>query len=296
MRNLTRILTAAILILATAAAAAAQDEDVIRVDSSLVILNASISDRSGRMVSGIAEKEFKVYEDGVEQDIELFETSESPFAAVILFDTSGSMLTRFGVARMTAINFMQGLRPTDTAAIYRFSGQVKVIQDFTQSQFINDRLFDLSPGGMTYMFDAIVRAAKDLSARPEKRRAIIVLSDGQDTGSGASSKKALNAALAANATIYTVDLTTFEGNVRDQNVGVLRDLAEKSGGTFIQVKSGQVLRDSLDDVVQELGAQYTLGYSPKNTASKKKWREIEVVVSRPNLKIRTRKGYSIEGK
>jgi VWFA-related protein len=291
-----RTLTAALVILAAVLGAFAQDDDVIRVDSSLVVLNVSISDKNGRGVSGIKEKEFTVYEDGVGQDLELFETSEAPFAAIVLFDTSGSMMTRMGVARMAAINFMQGLRPTDTTAIYRFDADIKVVQDFSQSQFVSDRLFELSANGQTHMNDAIVRAAKDLAARPENRKAIIVLSDGEDTGSNASSKKALNAALAANATIYTVDLTTFEGNVRGQNTAVLKDLAEKSGGFFIQVKNGQVLRDSLERVVQELGTQYTLGYSPKESKSKKKWREIEVVVSRPNLNIRTRKGYSTEGK
>lgn len=296
MNFAARTFAAAVLILAAAFGAFAQDDDVIRVDSSLVILNASITNKSGRSVSGIAEKEFKVYEDGVEQTLELFETSEAPFAAIILIDTSGSMVARMGVARMAAINFLQGLRPTDTTAIYRFDGEVKVVQDFSQSQFISDRLFELDANGLTYMNDAIVRAAKDLATRPERRKAVIVLSDGEDTGSSASAKKAMNAAMAANATIYTVDLTTFEGNVRGQNTAVLKDLAEKSGGFFIQVKNGQILRDSLERVVQELGTQYTLGYSPKESKSKKKWREIEVVVSRPNLNIRTRKGYNVEEK
>src|SRR5690606_10550367 len=134
-----RTLTAAAVIFAAVFCAVAQDDDVIRVDSSLVVLNASITDKSGRSVSGIAQKEFTIYEDGVEQDIELFETSESPFAAIILFDTSGSMMTRMGVARMAAINFLQGMRPADAAAIYRFDGEVKIVQDFSQNQVISDR-------------------------------------------------------------------------------------------------------------------------------------------------------------
>jgi len=273
---------------------AAQDDDVIKVDSSLVILNAAISDKAGHNVPGIKEKEFKVLEDGVEQQIELFETSDTPFAAIVLFDTSGSMEDRLTLARTAAINFLQGLRPDDVAAVYKFDRNITTIQDFSQSQFISDKMFDLSARGITVLNDAIYKAAKDLEARPEKRKAIIVLSDGEDTGSNASAKKALNAALAANATIYTVDLTTWEGNTRGQNTAVLKDFAEKSGGFFIAVKNGQVLRDSLESVIQELGTQYTLGYSPKETNSKKKWRSIEVVISRPNLTIRTRKGYNVE--
>ena len=296
MHNISRAFIALILFLTAVMVVTAQDDDVIKVDSSLVILNAAISDKAGHNVAGIAEKEFKVFEDGVEQQLELFETSEAPFAAIVLFDTSGSMENRMSVARSAAINFLQGLRPNDVAAIYKFDRNISTVQDFSQSQFISDRLFDLSAYGITVLNDAILQAAKDLEKRPEKRKAIIVLSDGEDTGSNASAKKALNAALAANATIYTVDLTTFEGNTRGQNTAVLKDFAEKSGGFFIAVKNGQVLRDSLESVIQELGTQYTLGYAPKESGSKKKWRSIEVVVSRPNLTIRTRKGYNVEPK
>ncbi len=296
MQKFSRAFITIILFLAAAGVVVAQDDDVIKVDSSLVIVNVAITDKAGRNVHGIKQNEFKVLEDGVEQDLELFETSDAPFAAIVLLDTSGSMENRLTLARSAAINFLKGLRYGDVTAIYKFDRNVSTVQDFSQSQFINDRIFDLRARGITVLNDAIYKAAKDLEARPEKRKAIIVLSDGEDTGSNASSKKALNAALAANATIYTVDLTTWEGNTRGQNVAVLKDFAEKSGGFFIAVKNSLVLRDSLENVVKELSTQYTLGYAPKESTSKKSWRSIEVVVSRPNLKIRTRKGYNAEKK
>src|SRR5690606_22129925 len=135
---------------------------------------------------------------------------------------------------------------------------------------------------------------EELAKRPEKRRAIIVLSDGEDTGSGRSASKALKAALAADATIYTIDMTTLGGPSRGQNREILKKFATQSGGVFIPVRSGSVFRESLRNVVEELGTQYTLGYSSTNTKKDGSWRAVELIVKRPNLTIRTRKGYNAE--
>jgi VWFA-related protein len=158
---------------------------------------------------------------------------------------------------------------------------------------VSEKLFDLKADGMTALNDAIFQAAKDLGDRPEKRRAIIVLSDGMDTYSGRSADKALKAALAVNALIYTVDMsaTDTNGKERAQNQGVLRNFAEKTGGTFISTPGGIAMRDAFRKIVAELGSQYTISYQPKNTAKDGKWRAIEVRIAKPNLSIRTRKGY-----
>jgi len=146
---------------------------------------------------------------------------------------------------------------------------------------------------VTALNDAVYQAANDLSGRPEKRRAIIVLSDGADTFSGKSADKALKAAQEAHALIYTVDMSAVEtsGRERAQNQGVLRNFAEKTGGTFISTPGGVAMRDALKKIVEELGVQYTIAYQPKNIAKDGKWRTIEVRVAKPNLTIRSRKGY-----
>lgn len=276
----------------------AQDDDdnVISIDSSIVVLNAIVQDSSGRHVSGLQQKQFKVFENGKEQEISFFAAEETPFAAVILIDTSGSMEERVSMARSAAINFLDGIRADDNVSIYRFDSKVTLVQDFSGSRDIEQAIFDLKADGMTALNDAIFKAASELAPRPEKRRAIVVISDGEDTFSKRSASKALKAALDANAVVYTVDMSsmTASGNRRAQNQAVLRDFAEKSGGKFIAAPGGAAMRDAFKSIVDELSLQYTLGYQPTITRKDGKWRTIELRVARPNLSVRTRKGYMKE--
>jgi Ca-activated chloride channel family protein len=273
---------------------AQNDDDVITVDSSIVVLNATITDTAGKAVRGLDRKFFSVFEDGQEQKIASFETEETPFAAVILLDTSGSMEERVSLARSAAIQFLDGLRANDNAAIYNFDSKIDEVQGFSSTRDINDHVFDLKARGMTLLNDAIAKAAQVLSKRPEKRRAIIVLSDGADTMSKLSSEKALKAALLVSATIYSVDMAGVDTGIaeRMQNRGVLKNFADKTGGRYIETPGGAAMRDAFKQIVEELGQQYTIAYQPSNQTKDGKWRAIELRVSRANLAVRTRKGYN----
>lgn len=269
----------------------AQDEEIIKVESSLVVLNATITDSAGNSVNALKQDEFKLLQDGKEQKIAFFEAQKTPFAAVILIDTSGSMESRVSLARSAAMNFLDGLRTEDVASIYSFDTKVSLIQEFSNSRDIAYNAYDLKAYGYTVLNDAIFKAAEELSNRAEKRRAIIVLSDGMDTKSDKSADKALKAALTANATIYTVDMSGVDtgGRERMQNQGALKNFAEKSGGKFIATPGGPAMREAFKKIVGELGTQYTLGFQPETNDGK--WHTLEVIVARPNLLIRTRKGY-----
>lgn len=271
-----------------------KDDDVLNVDSSLVVLNATITDAAGKPSLGLKQTQFKIYEDGQEQKIDFFEAEKTPFAAVVLIDTSGSMEQRVSMARSAAINFLDGLRADDVTAIYNFDTKVSLVQDFSNSRDIAEKIFDLKADGYTVLNDAIFRAAAELGARPEKRRAIIVLSDGADTKSSQSAGKALKAAIAANATIYTIDMSAVEtgGKGGLQSQSALKNFAEKSGGVFVATPGGAAMRAAFVNIVEELGVQYTLGYQPSNTKKDGKYRTIEIKVAKPNLIIRTRKGYN----
>ena len=294
-RVLSLFLASLFFILSFSVSAFAQDDEdnVVRVDSSTVVLNATITDAAGRHVSGLQQAQFTILENGVEQQISSFAAEDTPFAAVILLDTSGSMEQRISLARSAAIRFLDGLRESDEAEIYNFDTKVSLVQKFSNSRDIVDKVFDLKAYGWTALNDAIYKAAVVLSARPEKRRAIVVLSDGADNRSGYSAEKALKAALAANAVIYTVDMSALNTGQKDrmQNQGALRNFAEKTGGSFISTPGGAALRSAFEQIVQELGVQYTLAYEPRNSMKDGKWRAIELRVAKPNLTIRTRKGY-----
>lgn len=296
-RAATSALSIALLIFIFSASqniSAQEDDPILKVESSTVMLNASIFDNSGKAASGLTQEQFSVFENGVKQTISYFSAAETPFAAVILIDTSGSMESRISMARAAAINFLDGLRENDNAAIYKFASKVELVQEFSGSRDVNESLFEIKADGMTSLNDSIFKAAEELKKRAEKRRAIIVLSDGADTFSGKSADKALKAALEANALIYTVDMSSIETNGKDrmQNQGALKNFAEKSGGKFVATQGGVALRQAFKNIVDELGLQYTLGYEPLNQQKDGKWRAIELRVSRPNLTIRTRKGYT----
>ncbi|HZH29310.1 MAG TPA: VWA domain-containing protein [Pyrinomonadaceae bacterium] len=272
-----------------------QDDEIVRVATDLVVLNVTATGADNQYVHGLERTNFKVYEDGQEQQITNFSREETPFAAALLLDVSGSMEGRISMARSAAIRFLDGLRAEDTAAVYSFHSKVEQVQDFSQSRDLSPLAYNLDAKGQTALHDAIVQAATDLSNRPEKRRAIVVLSDGADTRSAASSDKALAAALAVNATIYTVDMAETRTGTNNLSLaaGVLREYAAKSGGRFVPTPGGKALRDAFGEILEELSNQYTIGYRPTNRLQDGRWRSIEVKVNRPEVKARTRRGYRL---
>ncbi|PYS74907.1 MAG: hypothetical protein DMF73_02490 [Acidobacteria bacterium] len=274
------------------AASAAQDQDdVIRVSTDLVVVNATVLDKDGKFVPRLKRTDFRIFEDGVEQKTASFSAEETPFAAAILLDTSGSMESRLTLGRGAAIRFLDGLRDEDVAAVYNFDVRVQQIQDFSPGRDLPAKAFTLKTRDMTALNDAVVQAAVDLGKREEKRRAIVVLSDGGENSSRASSDKALERALQVGATIYAVNMGE-QGSQRDlQASGILRNFAEKSGGRYIDSPGGQTLRDAFAAIAEELGHQYTIAYRSTNRAHDGKWRLIDLKLSRSDVTVRTRKGY-----
>ncbi len=287
---------ALLLALFVAPSISAQEDDIVRVDTDLVVLNVTVLDKDGQYVPGLKLSDFKVFEEGREVPIKhiwVFGAHEAPFASVILLDTSGSMESRLTLGRSAAIRFLDGLRPEDVAAVYNFDYRIEQIQDFSSTRDLAPMAFNLRAKGMTSLYDAIVQAAESLAQRQEHRKAIVVLSDGMDTQSKASSGKALDAALKANAEIYAVDMSATEGAAtkNHQSALVLKNFAEKTGGRFIPTPGGPALRDAFASIARELGHQYTIAFRPADQARDGRWRSLDVKLSRPELIVRTRKGY-----
>ncbi len=293
----TRLVSLIAILLMTAFVVVAQDDDdVVRVNTDLVVLNLTVTDKAGQYVKALKLSDFKVYEDGVEVQpnmIASFSVQEAPYAAVILLDSSGSMEARFSLARSAAIRFLDGLRPEDVAAVYRFDSKVERVQEFSGGRDLAPMAYAIRAKGMTTLNDAIVEAANTLASRPEQRKAIVILSDGMDTYSKASSEKAVESALAVGASIFAVDMSQVDvgGSARAQAAASLRGFAEKTGGRFIATPGGPALRDAFTGIADELGHQYTIAYRPTNKTRDGKWRTLEVKATREGLTVRTRKGY-----
>ena len=286
----------AILFVSAYAVVAQDDDDVVRVNTDLVVLNLTVTDKAGHYVKALKLSDFKIYEDGVEvqpNSIVSFSLQEAPYAAVVLLDSSGSMEARFSLARSAAIRFLDGLRPEDVAAVYRFDSKVERVQEFSGGRDLAPMAYAIRAKGMTTLNDAIVEAANTLATRTEQRKAIVILSDGMDTYSKASSDKALESALAIGASIFAVDMSQVDiaGSAKQQAAASLRAFAEKTGGRFVATPGGPALREAFSGIADELGHQYTVSYRPTNQKRDGKWRALEVKVQREDLTVRTRKGY-----
>ena len=273
------------------AVAQEQDEELV-LESNLVVMNAVVTDKNGNPVRGLAKDDFILTDNGVTQSIDFFESEENGFAAVILLDVSGSMKARVSLARSAAMRFLLGIRPKDFVSIYSFDSKPRLVQEFSNYKDVSERIYDLKAKGMTAMYDAIRLAASKLEERKEKRRAIIVLSDGADNRSGTSSSKALKAAQRANATVYTVDMSSINtgGGRRAQNKKVLQKFAVKTGGRFVKTPGGFALREAFENIVSELSVTNTLGFYPNGLKQDGKWHKLNLA-SRNGYEIRTREGY-----
>lgn len=273
-----------------------QDDDVIRTNTELVVLNVTVTDKAGQYVPGLKLSDFAIFEDGKQvlpEGISSFDVHESPFASVVLLDTSGSMETRLSLARSAAIRFLDRLRDEDVAAVFKFDSKVEQVQEFSGGRDLAPMAYGVKATGLTTLNDAIVDAAKALADRPEKRKAIVILSDGMDTFSKASADKAIESALAVGATIYAVDMSASNGvGLRNQqSAAVLKGFAEKTGGRFVATPGGPALRDAFANIADELGHQYTIAYRPLNQKHDGKWHKLEVKTSRTELEVRSRKAY-----
>ena len=294
----TRLLSLLALLIASTSIAVAQDDDVIRTDTDLVVLNLTVTDKSGQYVKGLKRSDFKIYVDGVEVQpnaIAGFSFQEAPYAAVLLLDSSGSMEERFTLARSAAIRFLDGLRPEDVAAVYRFDSKVERVQDFSSARDLAPMAYTVRAYGMTTLNDAIVEAANTLASRTEHRKAIVILSDGMDTQSKATSDKAVERALAVGASIYAVDMAQMDvaASRKQSGAPMLKSFAEKTGGRFVATPGGPALRDAFTGIADELGHQYTLSYRPTDQNRDGKWHTLEVKVNREEAKVRTRKGFRV---
>lgn len=268
------------------------EESTLGVETSLVVVNVTIRDRNRLYVPGLTQRNFTILEEKVRQEILSFEDEVNPFAGVILLDASGSMESKLSLVRSACASFVDRLGEGDAFAIYSFGdSKVRLLQDFTEIRDIPDAVWDLRAKGMTTLYDAIVTAAGALDRRPERRRAILIVSDGADTQSQASLDQAIRRAVEAQVVVYAVDLSDGVGDGSRSGAGVLRSLTAKTGGRFFTSPGGSRLREAFEQTIDELRHLYTLTYSPANDRRDGRWRTIEVRVDRPELDIRTREGY-----
>jgi len=288
---------------APAANVPAPQEPAFRSAVDIVSLNVTVTDPAQRYVTDLGQDEFQVFEDGVKQDVTLFNRTNLPIALALLVDTSASMESRLQTAQEAAIGFSHKLRRQDLAEIIDFDSRVVVLQGFTNNAAeLETAIRKTAAGGSTSMYNAIYIALKDLkkavatSTDDIRRQAIVVLSDGEDTSSLLPFEEVLDLAKRSETAIYAIGLRSPESSSSaskgfKEAEFVLRQLSQETGGrSFFPNQIGD-LNSVYGQIAEELSSQYTVGYTSKNPKRDGAWRRVVVRTSRPSTQARTKVGY-----
>ncbi len=275
-------------------------DDVVKLSADLILVNVTVTDADGKYAHGLKLKDFALLEDDAPQAINSFSAEESPFAAAILIDMSGSMEYKFGQVRGAAAAFVERIRDDDQVAVYGFNNKVRQVQEFTNLRDIADAIWDAKAEDRTRLYDCMDEAITALAARPEKRRAILLISDGWDNASAkASFDSAMKRALAAGIVVYSVDLiddNTMNGNSQEalmlrKGRGDMREFAAQTGGRYVHTPQGDGIDDAFGNIVDELRNQYTLTFYSTNKKHDGRWRKLAVTARGKGLSVRARRGY-----
>jgi Ca-activated chloride channel family protein len=277
-----------------------RDDDAVQLHSDLVVVNLIVTDAKGQYARGLTAKDFTIFENDAPQPIDKFLAEETPFAAAILIDTSGSMDYKFGLVRAAAASFIDHIREDDQVAVYGFNDKIKLFQDFSDLHDISEYVWDAKAENHTRLYDCADEAIIALEKRSEKRKAILLISDGWDTTSrSATFASVIKKALALGITMYSIDLvedSARTGSSSDvlglrRGQAEMKEFASQTGGRYVHSPQGDKLEEAFTGIVDELRNQYTITYYPANQKRDGRWRKLNVNVSRAGLTTRTRKGY-----
>lgn len=268
----------------------------------VIRLNVSVTDPRARYVAELREKDFVVFEDGIRQELSLFTHEDLPISLVVMIDTSASMDEKIAAARSAAGRFVKTLRPQDTAQVVQFNDRPKVLQPFTSDQKLLAAAVEKTEvSGPTALHNALYIALKDLDrekkGRELRRRAVVLLSDGEDTASLVNDEQVIDLARRTEINIYAVSLRKPRTSDRGQEnfsqaAHLLTTLARETGGQVHFPNSLSELDAVYDRIAEELRTQYSLGYVSSNKRRDGKWRRIVVrVADREDLLVRHKIGY-----
>lgn len=287
--------------------------DVIRVDSQLVTLNMSVVDRTThRGLLGLTKSDFRLFENGSEQQILQFESSSAPFDLLLLIDLSGSTRDVLKLIRASALRFVDAARPSDRIGVVTFAGSPVIVSPLTLNrQLLHQRInaMDTAPGD-TKLYDATDFAVTQLlqDAKSRRRTAIILMSDGLDNsidgvqgvGSTLPYNDLLKRVQEFDGVLYTLWLNTeyealspldTQPEAFDAGHDRMKEMADTGGGIFYEVERLEDLAGAYERVVADLGTVYSLAYRPLDKTRDGKWRAIRVTVERPSAIARGKRGY-----
>ena len=306
----------ALVLLIPCLAPAQEPEATIKIDVNLVSVLASVRSKSGALINNLQQGDFQIYEDGKEQKIRNFtRETDLPLTLGLLVDTSASQERLLDIERRAASQFFQKvLRQKDEAFLIQFGAESELLQDSTNSPKLLQKGLDqlrlsvplggLHPGPVptmqnqagTVLYDAVYLAANERLRHDVGRKAIVLITDGVDTGSKISRDKSIEAAQKADAIIYSiyyVDRAAYGyGNFGGGGEGELRRMSSETGGQVFHVDNRHPLDDAFREIQDEMRSQYAITYQPPNPNRDGTYHKVEMrIPANKDYKIQARKGY-----
>jgi Ca-activated chloride channel homolog len=269
----------------------------ISLEVDQVVLDVTVQDHDGGFVSGLEKSNFQVYEDGRPQAIEFFHHGDVPVTVGLVIDNSGSMRSKRSQVVIAALAFVQGSYPQDETFVVNFNEKASFGLhsggEFTNSiSQLRNALIQTACAGQTALYDALSVGLQHLKNGHHEKKVLLVISDGGDNASRHKFQDVLTMAQQSNATIYTIGL--YDPENKDQNPKVLKRLAKISGGECFLPSSVSDITNICERIAKDIRNQYTIAYTPSNTARDGRYRTIKVAVKAPHhdkLIVRTREGY-----
>ena len=288
-----------------AAGEPAQGATVFRSGASLVALNVTVTEGK-RLIPGLTLDDFAVYEDGVQQRVQFFESHDIPIDLILLLDTSASMSDKMPVVHEAAVGFLKTLRDADRGAVVTFGDNVNIAQALTSDRtLLEQAVRQTQPRGSTALNNALYVAMKEFARGAQqsgevRRQAIAVLSDGEDTSSLIAFDDVLTMARKSGINIYTICLQNRYSIARvetsrkyfSESDYCMKTLARETGAQSYFPQSVQELKGIYAGISDELSNQYSIGYAPTNWHPDGRFRRIIVrVTAHPEFSPRARLGY-----
>jgi Ca-activated chloride channel family protein len=276
-------------------------DQTINVDVDLVLVNAAISDSKGRMVTGLQQENFRIWEDKVEQKVEYFSSEDTPMSIGLIFDATGSMADKISTARDAATSFLSVGNPDDEYFLVTFSQRATLVEPFTTdiSRLQNHMLFTPAKG-LTPLFDAVYLGLETMKRAKNKRKALLLITDGEDNHSRYSFADIKEFVKEQDVEIFVIGIVNPSGELAPGQSGraTIEDLAQISDGEAFFPESVDQLEDICNKIGLELRNQYLLGYRSTNTAKDGRWRKVRLKINPPkgisSLSVHAKNGYYAE--
>ena len=276
-------------------------DQTINVDVDLVLVNAAVSDSKGRMVMGLQQDNFRIWEDKVEQKVGYFSSEDTPMSIGLIFDATGSMADKISTARDAAASFLRVGNPEDEYFLVTFSQRATLVEPFTTdiSRLQNHMLFTPAKG-LTPLFDAVYLGLETMKTAKNKRKALLLITDGEDNHSRYSFADIKEFVKEEDVEIFVIGIVNPGGDLAPGQSGrvTIEDLAQIGDGEAFFPDSVDQLEDICNKIGLELRNQYVLGYHSTNKAKDGRWRKIRLKINPPTgisyLSVHAKTGYYAE--